>query len=59
MSRKSVLTPEEMKKIIRLYSRELMTQAMLARRFGVSQSTVRDVLLRANIEKPSRRLDVR
>lgn len=50
VGRKHVLTPEEMKKVIRLYSVELMTQTAIAKRFQVSQSVVRDVLTRENVK---------
>jgi predicted DNA-binding protein YlxM (UPF0122 family) len=54
--RKRVLTPEETKKVIRLYSIDLLTPTVIAKRFGVSQSAVRDVLLRENVRKPCRKL---
>jgi predicted DNA-binding protein (UPF0251 family) len=57
--RKRSLTPDEERKVIRLYSVELMTQAMIAKRFQVNQKTVKNILLRENVKKPNRAMDLR
>jgi|HubBroStandDraft_4_1064222.scaffolds.fasta_scaffold251514_3 predicted DNA-binding protein (UPF0251 family) len=57
--RKRSLTPDEERKVVRLYSVELMTQAMIAKRFQVNQKTVKNILLRENVKKPNRAMDLR
>ena len=56
--RKRSLTPDEERKVVRLYSVELMTQAMIAKRFQVNQKTVKNILLRENVKKPNRAMTV-
>lgn len=52
------LTDEDRAKIVRLYRDNLMTQALIAKRFGVHSVTIAKVLRKAGISKPNRRMDV-
>jgi len=57
--RRNLLTEEEQAKVIRLYIADLLTQAVLARRFGVSIGTIQSVLAKHHASKPNRTLHVK
>jgi transposase-like protein len=53
------VSPEERKKIVRFYVHELLPQALIARRFDLTELAVRRILREENVHRPSRELNVR
>jgi transposase-like protein len=55
---RKLLNHVERAKIVELYTRSLMTQAAIARRFGTTSHTVYEVLKQAGVKKVNRSLTV-
>jgi transposase len=56
---RKLLSETECKKIVELFTRDLMTQKAIARRFGTTANTIYKVLREAGAKKPNRCLTVR